>query len=152
MRNILMKILNLLRSALKKSWCWDDSKNLIYSYNFCRWKTEILNIISYCRIFWNRYLLISTPFYLQEHLAKHAGDKPYKCEVCPKQFNHKTDLRRHMCLHTGEKPFTCDVCGKGFIREDRMVKHADTHKKKAAHVAGGLMWQQADLFWPSHNI
>jgi len=75
----------------------------------------------------------------QEHLAKHAGDKPYKCEVCPKQFNHKTDLRRHMCLHTGEKPFTCDVCGKGFIREDRMVKHADTHKKKAAHVAGGLM-------------
>ena len=91
-------------------------------------------------------------FYFQEHLAKHAGDKPYKCEVCPKQFNHKTDLRRHMCLHTGEKPFTCDVCGKGFIREDRMVKHADTHKKKAAHVAGGLMWQQADLFWPSHNI
>lgn len=75
----------------------------------------------------------------QEHLAKHAGDKPYKCEVCPKQFNHKTDLRRHMCLHTGEKPFTCDVCGKGFIREDRMVKHADTHKKKAAHVAGGLI-------------
>ena len=68
--------------------------------------------------------------YLQEHLAKHAGDKPYKCEVCPKQFNHKTDLRRHMCLHTGEKPFSCEVCGKGFIREDRMVKHADTHKKK----------------------
>jgi len=75
----------------------------------------------------------------QEHMAKHSGDKPYKCEVCPKQFNHKTDLRRHMCLHTGEKPFTCDVCGKGFIREDRMVKHADTHKKKAAHVAGGMM-------------
>jgi len=75
----------------------------------------------------------------QEHLAKHAGDKPYKCEVCPKQFNHKTDLRRHMCLHTGEKPFTCDTCGKGFIREDRMVKHADTHKKKAAHVTGGIM-------------
>jgi uncharacterized Zn-finger protein len=67
---------------------------------------------------------------LQEHLAKHSGDKPYKCEVCPKQFNHKTDLRRHMCLHTGEKPFSCEVCGKGFIREDRMVKHSDTHKKK----------------------
>ena len=91
----------------------------------------------------------------QEHLAKHAGDKPYKCEVCPKQFNHKTDLRRHMCLHTGEKPFTCDVCGKGFIREDRMVKHADTHKKKA-QVGGGLMWQQADtgghVYWPGGHV
>ena len=74
--------------------------------------------------------LIFFYFLFQEHLAKHAGDKPYKCDVCPKQFNHKTDLRRHMCLHTGEKPFSCDVCGKGFIREDRMIKHSDTHKKK----------------------
>ena len=56
--------------------------------------------------------------------------------MCPKQFNHKTDLRRHMCLHTGEKPFTCDVCDKGFIREDRMLKHSDTHKKKAAGLVG----------------
>jgi hypothetical protein len=71
----------------------------------------------------------------QEHMAKHSGDKPYKCEVCPKQFNHKTDLRRHMCLHTGEKPFSCEVCGKGFIREDRMIKHSDTHKKKVAEAA-----------------
>ena len=71
---------------------------------------------------------ILTKSLFQEHMAKHSGDKPYKCEVCPKQFNHKTDLRRHMCLHTGEKPFTCDVCGKGFIREDRMVKHADTNQ------------------------
>ena len=81
-----------------------------------------------------RFRLLNTnplAFALQEHMAKHSGDKPYKCDVCPKQFNHKTDLRRHMCLHTGEKPFTCETCGKGFIREDRMIKHADTHKKKA---------------------
>ena len=85
----------------------------------------------------SRWLILIFDF--QEHLAKHAGDKPYKCEVCPKQFNHKTDLRRHMCLHTGEKPFACEVCGKGFIREDRMVKHADTHKKKQPIL---MTWQQ----------
>ena len=85
---------------------------------------------------------------LQEHLAKHAGDKPYKCEVCPKQFNHKTDLRRHMCLHTGEKPFACEVCGKGFIREDRMVKHSDTHKKKQPIL---MTWQQMQPEVVSNN-
>ena len=85
-------------------------------------------------------------FSFQEHMAKHSGDKPYKCEVCPKQFNHKTDLRRHMCLHTGEKPFACEVCGKGFIREDRMVKHADTHKKKQPIL---MTWQQMDPSVPS---
>ena len=85
-------------------------------------------------------------WFLQEHMAKHQGDKPYKCEVCPKQFNHKTDLRRHMCLHTGEKPFACDVCGKGFIREDRMVKHSDTHKKKQPIL---MTWQQMDPSVPS---
>lgn len=63
-------------------------------------------------------------------MAKHSGVKPFKCEQCPKAFNHKTDLRRHMCLHSGSKPFSCVQCGKGFIRKDHMVKHMDTHKKK----------------------
>ena len=106
-----------------------------------------------CKIMTIQYLPVSQEdvklnlsWFLQEHMAKHQGDKPYKCEVCPKQFNHKTDLRRHMCLHTGEKPFACDVCGKGFIREDRMVKHSDTHKKKQPIL---MTWQQMDSSVPS---
>ena len=67
-----------------------------------------------------------TFFLIQEHLAKHAGDKPYKCEVCPKQFNHKTDLRRHMCLHTGEKPFSCDVCGQLF----KHLRCLESHRRR----------------------
>ena len=65
-----------------------------------------------------------------EHFAKHSGDKPFKCEICPKTFNHKTDLRRHLCLHNGIKPYTCVEYGKGFVRKDHMVKHMDTHERK----------------------
>nr|XP_023022406.1 uncharacterized protein LOC111510704 [Leptinotarsa decemlineata] len=66
------------------------------------------------------------------HLAKHAGNKPHKCDVspCQKAFNHKTDLRRHMCLHTGKKPYKCSTCEKGFIRKDHMEKHKETHNRK----------------------
>ena len=72
-----------------------------------------------------------------EHLAKHSGDKHFKCEICSKTFNHKTDLRRRLCLHSGIKPYTCVECGKGFVRKDHMVKHMDTHERKQARNSSG---------------
>jgi len=100
------------------------------------------------------------------HYEDAHGDQEVECTICKRTYKHPNSLKRHMLCHRrftcdicGQsgalsryrthmltnhteghlRPYNCDVCGKGFIREDRMVKHADTHKKKAAHVAGGLM-------------
>lgn len=69
---------------------------------------------------------------LDDHMDKHNGDKPFKCEVpnCPKSFNHKTDLKRHSILHTTEKPHVCQQCGKGFVRKDHLQKHMGSHMRK----------------------
>merc|ERR1719330_439977 len=97
------------------------------------------NLSTLCTKTTNIILILNIFILFQEHLSKHDEDKAYKCDVCPKQFNHQSDLRRHMCLHTGEKPFICAFCGKGFIRKDRKVKHEENHKKKASHMPEGIV-------------
>merc|ERR1712130_552886 len=59
---------------------------------------------------------------LQMHIKTH--DKPFKCELCPKEFARKKTLADHMLrTHTVEKPFECGLCGKRFAAETLLRNH-----------------------------
>ncbi|KAI2469713.1 hypothetical protein F4781DRAFT_421770 [Annulohypoxylon bovei var. microspora] len=50
-------------------------------------------------------------------------NRPYKCDVCPQQFNRNHDLKRHKRIHLAIKPFPCTFCEKSFSRKDALKRH-----------------------------
>lgn len=56
------------------------------------------------------------------------GDEfDYRCEVCDKTFQSKSNLVRHVALHTTERPFACDRCEKTFSRKEHLQRHVIGH-------------------------
>ena len=54
----------------------------------------------------------------------HEKQKPFKCEICNKNFSTKNSQKVHITrVHEGKKPFTCDTCGKRFADAYDLKKH-----------------------------
>eukprot|EP00730_Choanoeca_flexa_P014208 TRINITY_DN6127_c0_g1_i1.p1 TRINITY_DN6127_c0_g1~~TRINITY_DN6127_c0_g1_i1.p1 ORF type:complete len:405 (+),score=66.24 TRINITY_DN6127_c0_g1_i1:223-1437(+) len=56
-----------------------------------------------------------------------ANLKPFKCELCPKAYKRKSELKIHTRSHTGEKPFKCSQCDKAFPKRSHLTRHERTH-------------------------
>ena len=63
-------------------------------------------------------------------MRTHYGIKPYKCDICSKEFNDKGNLKTHLRIHTGERPYKCSICCKAFKTEGQLREHFGSHYKE----------------------
>ncbi|XP_060073288.1 zinc finger protein ZFP2-like [Ylistrum balloti] len=61
------------------------------------------------------------------HLKSHTHDKTYKCDHCDKTYMHRYELKMHRRIHTGEKPFQCVICTRAFNESGNLRRHMKIH-------------------------
>ncbi|ELV14311.1 Krueppel-like factor 1 [Tupaia chinensis] len=57
------------------------------------------------------------------------GEKPYACtwDGCTWKFARSDELTRHYRKHTGQRPFRCQLCPRAFSRSDHLALHMKRH-------------------------
>ncbi|XP_026011886.1 gastrula zinc finger protein XlCGF46.1-like [Astatotilapia calliptera] len=73
---------------------------------------------------------------LDEHVACHSGEKPYKCDVCHNEFALKASLEDHRKLHEEGKRHKCHTCHKVFELKEQLKAHHRTHTNRKTHLCG----------------
>uniref|UniRef100_A0A6P7FWG2 Zinc finger protein 227-like n=1 Tax=Diabrotica virgifera virgifera TaxID=50390 RepID=A0A6P7FWG2_DIAVI len=68
--------------------------------------------------------------HLSCHMQRHDLKEMFECEICFKKFIYKYNLTYHMRYHTGENLFTCTICYKSFSRQDRLNQHMPLHSEE----------------------
>lgn len=61
------------------------------------------------------------------HYKKHAGLKPYVCEICSATFTRQHSLNYHMLIHYNKSRFVCSECSRHFRHPSHFKEHMRRH-------------------------
>ncbi|XP_055312476.1 zinc finger protein 570-like [Sitodiplosis mosellana] len=63
---------------------------------------------------------------LKSHMhAKHTGEHQFRCKICGKKFIQKGHLNQHLATHRDQFPFRCFKCRRGFTMEEDKTAHEE---------------------------
>lgn len=74
-------------------------------------------------------------FHQRSHNKGSNAERPFRCDLCPKDFMCKGHLVSHRRSHSGERPHACPDCGKTFVEKGNMLRHLRKHTSENAAQA-----------------
>lgn len=65
-----------------------------------------------------------------EKMHENMEDKAklYKCNICGRELSQKVNYDDHMAAHAGRRPYICDQCGMDFTWYHAFYRHQQRHK------------------------
>ena len=73
------------------------------------------------------------------HYKKHAGLKPYVCELCSATFTRQHSLNYHMLIHMNKSRFVCSDCGRHFRHPSHFKEHMRRHTGETPFQCGDCL-------------